>query len=328
LELSVPVRILLRTCQYWFAFWFFYLGASIGSFINVVAHRTPQGQTIVTRGSHCPYCDHPLSMIDNSPVFGWVLLRGRCRTCHLPISPRYLAMELLVAGIFMILGVVELIGNGMNLPHRDWRFGYGIVNTVFAPKWELIGAYVGHCSLFAVALMLIGSQREGLRFPRIPLAGLLGVAMLAATFNEWIGPVRWTEPFGPGFPSYGTSIREHALTSAIGAAAGGALGVVGVLLFGWAVAAPATRPSAWRRHGVFLSTVAGAMLGWQAIATVSVLSWGISALAMIFWREIRWPWLASRPEWERQVLALAIWTSTLFLHHCFWRTIAHWLRIA
>ena len=102
-EISYQIKFVQRTVEYCFVFWFFYLGASIGSFINVVASRTPRGKTIVTRGSHCPFCDTALSMIDNSPVFGWILLRGRCRACRIPISPRYLIMEIVVGSCFMIL---------------------------------------------------------------------------------------------------------------------------------------------------------------------------------------------------------------------------------
>ena len=219
-EISYQIKFVQRTVEYCFVFWFFYLGASIGSFINVVASRTPRGKTIVTRGSHCPFCDTPLSMLDNSPVFGWIMLRGRCRACRIPISPRYLIMEIVVGSCFMILGAVELIGNGVNLPYRDWQFGAGIVSTVFYPKWDLIGAFVVHCGFFAVCLMLIGSQLDRLRFPALPLSILLVIVMFCVVALRPLGPVGWQEPFGPRLARFPHPIKDLILTTVLGAIAG------------------------------------------------------------------------------------------------------------
>ena len=224
-EISYQIKFVQRTVEYCFVFWFFYLGASIGSFINVVASRTPRGKTIVTRGSHCPFCDTALSMIDNSPVFGWILLRGRCRACRIPISPRYLIMEIVVGSCFMILGAVELIGNGVNLPYRDWQFGAGIVSTVFYPKWDLIGAFVVHCGFFAVCLMLIGSQLDRLRFPALPLSIMLVIVMCCVVALRPLGPIGWQEPFGPRLARFPHPIKDLIFTTVLGALAGLCLGM-------------------------------------------------------------------------------------------------------
>ena len=61
-------------------------GAVIGSFLNVVAHRVPLGESLVSPGSHCPHCGAPVKPYDNVPVVSWLLLRGRCRNCGEPIS--------------------------------------------------------------------------------------------------------------------------------------------------------------------------------------------------------------------------------------------------
>src|SRR5438045_9685091 len=81
-------------------------GAVIGSFLNVVAYRLPRGESLVTPGSHCPSCDTPIKPYDNIPVFGWLLLRGHCRSCHEPISSRYPLTEALTA--VLLLAVVLL----------------------------------------------------------------------------------------------------------------------------------------------------------------------------------------------------------------------------
>ena len=57
------------------------LGAFIGSFLGVVIHRLPQGKSIVSPPSHCDDCGTVLRWYDNVPLFGWLLLRGRCRWC-------------------------------------------------------------------------------------------------------------------------------------------------------------------------------------------------------------------------------------------------------
>lgn len=73
--------------------WAFTLGASIGSFLNVVVYRVPNGLSVVRPGSHCPACGHPVRWYDNVPVLGWLVLRGRCRDCAAPISPKYILIE-------------------------------------------------------------------------------------------------------------------------------------------------------------------------------------------------------------------------------------------
>ncbi len=72
-------------------------GAMIGSFLNVVAYRLPRAESLAHPGSHCPKCETPIKVYDNVPVFGWLLLRGRCRSCRAPISARYPIIEALTA---------------------------------------------------------------------------------------------------------------------------------------------------------------------------------------------------------------------------------------
>lgn len=71
----------------------FVFGAMLGSFLNVVIHRVPRGESVVFGGSRCPWCRAPVRPRDNIPVLGWLLLRGRCRDCGGPISPRYPLVE-------------------------------------------------------------------------------------------------------------------------------------------------------------------------------------------------------------------------------------------
>lgn len=75
-----------------------FLGACIGSLLNVCIVRIPNEESIVWPPSHCRHCDHHISWWENIPVISYIVLRGRCRECHHPISPRYPIVELLTIG--------------------------------------------------------------------------------------------------------------------------------------------------------------------------------------------------------------------------------------
>lgn len=77
------------------------VGLFIGSFLNVVGLRIPQGESIVTPPSHCPSCNHRLGIIDLIPVFSYVFLLGRCRHCGVKITPQYALFELITALLFI-----------------------------------------------------------------------------------------------------------------------------------------------------------------------------------------------------------------------------------
>ena len=79
----------------------FALGLSFGSFLNVCIYRLPRGKSVVTPRSACPYCGDPIPLYHNLPVLSWLILRGKCRSCRQPISPRYLAIELLTGLLFL-----------------------------------------------------------------------------------------------------------------------------------------------------------------------------------------------------------------------------------
>lgn len=91
--------------------WFFRVfafawGAVWGSFATVVVHRWPR-QSVVRPGSHCPNCQKPVRPYDNVPILAWLWLRGRCRDCKSPISPRYALIEAMYA--VAALALVELL---------------------------------------------------------------------------------------------------------------------------------------------------------------------------------------------------------------------------
>lgn len=79
---------------------FLVLGLLFGSFFNVCIYRIPAGQALSFPGSHCYSCGTPIRWYDNLPVLSYLLLRGRCRVCRAPFSPRYALIELLTGVLF------------------------------------------------------------------------------------------------------------------------------------------------------------------------------------------------------------------------------------
>src|SRR5262245_56882576 len=87
--------------------WLFCMGATVGSFLNVVVYRLPRGLNLAYPGSFCPHCGHAIRLQDNIPLLSWLNLRGRCRDCGGRISPRYFLVELTVAVTFLVVLAAE-----------------------------------------------------------------------------------------------------------------------------------------------------------------------------------------------------------------------------
>lgn len=90
---QVEVPVYSHAMLMLFAAYVFLLGAITGSFLNVVIHRLPLGESVVFPPSRCPSCRERIAPYDNIPVISWLLLRGRCRNCGVPISTRYPLVE-------------------------------------------------------------------------------------------------------------------------------------------------------------------------------------------------------------------------------------------
>ncbi|PSB32469.1 prepilin peptidase [Stenomitos frigidus] len=107
----------------------FILGASIGSFLNVVVYRLPAGLSLMFPPSRCPQCLHRLGKRENIPALGWLLLKGRCRHCKRPISARYPLVEA-ATGLFFLF--------------TFWTFGW---------TWQTIGYWIFLSWLVALSLI-------------------------------------------------------------------------------------------------------------------------------------------------------------------------------
>ena len=83
------------------AFVFFVFGSVVGSFLNVCIHRMPLEQSLIRPPSQCPKCEYSIPWHLNMPIISWLMLRGKCRQCTEPISPRYIGVEILTGFAFL-----------------------------------------------------------------------------------------------------------------------------------------------------------------------------------------------------------------------------------
>lgn len=115
------------------------LGLVFGSFLNVVIYRLPRGESVAFPGSHCTSCGAAIRAIDNLPVLGWLMLRGKARCCKTPISPRYPLVELLgglLGGALIQIAVLTLpaetpLWQGGLLFCAELALGLGLIAAAF-----------------------------------------------------------------------------------------------------------------------------------------------------------------------------------------------------
>src|ERR1700712_3794245 len=138
------------------------LGLAIGSFLNVVIHRIPQGASVVRPRSHCPGCGSGIRPKDEIPVLSWLLLRGRCRDCGEGISVRYPLVELLTAVVFVAPAA---------------KFGAAVA----IPAYLYLGAIC-----VALALIDLDPRRlpDAVTLPSYPV-GIVLLAISSAASGEW-----------------------------------------------------------------------------------------------------------------------------------------------
>ena len=189
-DLHVP-----RTIDVVVAAWLFWVGSSVGSFLNVVAWRMPRGVSVNGR-SHCPRCETQLSMRDNFPVFGWIALGGRCRTCKLPISPRYPIVEACVGLSLTVVAIAELYR--LALPHQSvhWHGGPLWSPAIDAPVlWTALYHVVAVAFSWSFGLIRVDGKRLPVRLVIFSFLAtvipMLAVPALMVVTWQTTRPVGW-----------------------------------------------------------------------------------------------------------------------------------------
>lgn len=113
-------------------------GACVGSLTNVLVYRLPRGLDVVSPPSACPSCGTRLTWRENIPIFGWLLLRGRCRFCRDRISPEYPIVEAFVALLFGVFYFLVYSVQDIGGPLYNPQF-LGINWGAIAPPWGELG---------------------------------------------------------------------------------------------------------------------------------------------------------------------------------------------
>ena len=155
-------------------------GLVIGSFLNVVIDRVPKRESVVRPRSRCPRCDAAITSRDNIPLLSWILLRGRCRSCGLPISVHYPLVE---AGTAVVFGVTALhFGAGWNLAVYLVVFVGLIPLAVIDGYQRLLPIRVLYPVLVTTVALLLADTIDHHEWRQLLLAGACGAVWFGAYF--------------------------------------------------------------------------------------------------------------------------------------------------
>jgi leader peptidase (prepilin peptidase)/N-methyltransferase len=181
------------------------LGLAIGSFVNVVAHRVPRGESLSSPASRCPACETPIRPVHNVPVLGWLMLRGRCAACGVRISPAYPLVEVGTGLLFVILTLrLQALGQigaapaflyfaalgvalalidvaHKRLPDRLVLPSYPVLAVLLLAAawwhgdwWAFVRSVLGGLALYAFFFVVTFVHPAGMGFGDVKLAGLVG----------------------------------------------------------------------------------------------------------------------------------------------------------
>src|SRR5665648_789701 len=188
----VEERVAVDLIEAYMAFVALLAGMVVGSFLNVVIHRLPAGESLVAPGSHCPECGHPVRWYHNVPVIGWLFLRGSCYDCGTRISVRYPFVESLTGAGFLVAYLVFGVQ-----PERWWEYllaGVGAAGflLIIALLWPG-GMGAGDIKLALMMGFVLGRGVLVAMFLSFLVGGLVGVVLLGLKLKGRKDRI----PFGP-----------------------------------------------------------------------------------------------------------------------------------
>jgi leader peptidase (prepilin peptidase) / N-methyltransferase len=185
----------------WFLFLAGLLGLAVGSFLNVCIYRLPLEQSLMFPASRCMTCNRPLAWFENVPVFAWLALRGRCRTCHTAIPAVYPLVEAFTGVMFvwaawyfgpgwllfsrLLLGCGLIVLFFIDLHHRilpnvitvpGTIIGF-VLSFVTPPGWvsSLVGLVIGGLIPYLLAEIYLRVRKvEGLGMGDVKMLALVG----------------------------------------------------------------------------------------------------------------------------------------------------------
>ena len=183
----------------------FIVGLLLGSFFNVCIYRIPREESIAFPPSHCTSCGTQLKWLDLIPLFSWIFLRGRCRTCKTRISFQYPLVELVTGLLYLLLFLkfgfsgsfisyiiltsILIITTGIDIEHQIIPNGLVLIGVIagiiliiagFSVHWKdgLIGLLVGGGTFLIVALLSVWIlKKEGMGGGDVKLMGMIGLIL-------------------------------------------------------------------------------------------------------------------------------------------------------
>jgi len=183
----------------------FVFGLVLGSFLNVCIYRIPLKKSIIRPASSCPQCGQKIRFYDNIPVISYLILMGRCRNCHHPISWQYPVVELATGllslalfirydlsfqyGVFFLFMVLLLIISFIDLHHQlipdvlslpGMVAGFASVFLLHHISWlaSLLGLFIGYASFYLIAVgFKYATGKEGMGLGDAKLLGMIGAWM-------------------------------------------------------------------------------------------------------------------------------------------------------
>lgn len=301
------------------AAWFVALGASLGSFLNVVVYRLPLGKSLWRSPSACPHCGTRIRSSDNIPVLGWIKLVGKCRSCQWPIPVRYPLVELVVGLQFLVVLFATVISGGKTLPNRPPDHYAGVVWTVWYAKYpDLLQIFGFHCLGLYLLLAICLMGWDGRRVPQKFVSFCLATMGLYAFIFPAVYP---QANLILTFSGFSWDDRFWALGTALGGwLVGGALGAIQVS--GRISKSIPCLHSGW----IFAMGLAGAIFGWKAALALSIVlipCWLLLALwsHLVHANQIHWIWL-TLPAFSTLLAvnwkAIDQWISMLVAGHLWW----------
>jgi leader peptidase (prepilin peptidase)/N-methyltransferase len=226
------------------------LGAAIGSFLNVVVHRVPRGESIVAPRSRCPECGTTLTALDNIPIVSWLALRGRCRSCGTRISPRYPAVELLTAAVFAIVVAIRGFDEDLllelpfvavlialaaiDLEHRILPNAivypaavYGVAATAVVDVSDLPEHLIAGAGAFTFLLLAALAYPAGMGMGDVKLGGAMGLFLGLSIIPAMLVAFLAGTLVGVGMMAReGLSARKKGVPFGVFLALGGVVGVL------------------------------------------------------------------------------------------------------
>jgi leader peptidase (prepilin peptidase)/N-methyltransferase len=226
------------------------LGAVVGSFLNVVIHRLPRGESVVKPRSRCTRCGTTLRTIDNVPLVSWLALRGRCRNCGTSISPRYPLVEALTAAVFVAVALTRGVDSGLllelpfaallvavagiDLEHRIVpnrivvpAAAFAIAAAAVVERGQLPELLIAGGIAFGALFLAALAYPAGMGMGDVKLAGVMGLYLGAAVAPALFAAFAAGAGVGVALLAReGASARKRAVPFAPFLALGGLLGIL------------------------------------------------------------------------------------------------------